>query len=52
MTREIVEITHKGVKTISKELNVILGNIVEKIKIASNSMDSSQLATVHFYILL
>ena len=32
MTREIVEITHKGVDTISEELDVILNNIVEKIK--------------------
>ena len=32
MTREIVEITHNGVKNISNELNEILGNIVEKIK--------------------
>ena len=32
MTREIVEITHKGVDTISEELDVILNNIVEKIE--------------------
>ena len=32
MTREIVEITHNGVNTISNELNEILNNIVEKIK--------------------
>ena len=31
MTREIIEITHKGVETVSDELDVILNNIVEKI---------------------
>ena len=31
MTREIIEITHKGVETVSDELDVILSNIVEKI---------------------
>ena len=31
MTREIVEITHKGVDTVSEELDEVLSNIVEKI---------------------
>lgn len=31
MTREIVEITHKGVDTVSDELDIILNGIVEKI---------------------
>ena len=31
MTREIVEITHKGVDTVSEELDKVLSNIVEKI---------------------
>ena len=31
MTREIVEITHKGVDTVSEELDEVLSNIVKKI---------------------
>lgn len=32
MTKEIVNITHKGVNEVSEDLDNILENIVEKIK--------------------